>query len=106
MNRDVVMERAKGYKGQRGRCRRKAHEQVLHSMTYAYRDRKDRKGSFRRLWIQRINAAARANGMTYGRFISGLKAAGISLDRRMLAELAARDEAAFSVLVRAAGWQD
>jgi len=98
MNRDSVMGRASGYRGQRSRCRRKAHEQMLHSMTYAYRDRKDRKGSFRRLWIQRINAAARMHGMTYGRFISGLKEAGIEVDRRMLAELAVRDEAAFSVL--------
>jgi len=102
MNRDNVMSRASGYRGQRSRCRRKAHEQMLHSMTYAYRDRKDRKGNFRRLWIQRINAAARMHGMTYGRFISGLKGAGIEVDRRMLAELAVRDEAAFSVLAVAA----
>ena len=70
--RRVVLERASGYRGQRSRLYRKAKEQQLHSMTYAFRDRKDRKGQFRRLWIQRINAAARANGMTYNRFIQGL----------------------------------
>jgi len=86
--RKVVLERASGYRGQRSRLYRKAKEQVLHSMTYAYRDRKDRKGNFRRLWIQRINAAARANGMTYNRFIQGLRVAGVEVDRRMLAELA------------------
>ena len=100
--RKVVLERASGYRGQRSRLYRKAKEQVLHSMTYAYRDRKDRKGNFRRLWIQRINAAARANGMTYNRFIQGLRAAGVEVDRRMLAELAVADEAAFSALVEVA----
>jgi len=100
--RKVVLERASGYRGQRSRLYRKAKEQVLHSMTYAYRDRKDRKGNFRRLWIQRINAAARANGMTYNRFIQGLRIAGVEVDRRMLAELAVTDEAAFSVLVEVA----
>jgi ribosomal protein L20 len=73
--RKVTLERASGYRGQRSRLYRKAKEQVLHSMTYAYRDRKDRKGNFRRLWIQRINAAARANGMTYNRFVQGLRVA-------------------------------
>ena len=97
--RRVVLERASGYRGQRSRLYRKAKEQGLHSMTYAYRDRKDRKGAFRRLWIQRINAAARANGMTYNRFIQGLKAAGVEVDRRMLAELAVNDAAAFTALV-------
>jgi len=81
---------------------RKAKEQVLHSMTYAYRDRKDRKGDFRRLWIQRINAAARSNGITYNRFIQGLKAAGVEVDRRMLAELAVADAPAFTALVEVA----
>ena len=71
-------------------------------MTYAYRDRKDRKGAFRRLWIQRINAAARADGMTYNRFIQGLKLAGVDVDRRMLAELAVADPKAFSALVEVA----
>jgi large subunit ribosomal protein L20 len=97
--RRVVLERASGYRGQRSRLYRKAKEQVLHSMTYAYRDRKDRKGDFRRLWIQRINAAARADGMTYNRFIQGLRLAEVEVDRRMLAELAVSDPAAFSTLV-------
>jgi len=97
--RRVVLERASGYRGQRSRLYRKAKEQGLHSMTYAYRDRKDRKGAFRRLWIQRINAAARAEGMTYNRFIQGLKIAGVDVDRRMLAELAVADPQAFAALV-------
>jgi large subunit ribosomal protein L20 len=100
--RRVVLERASGYRGQRSRLYRKAKEQSLHSMTYAYRDRKDRKGAFRRLWIQRINAAARAEGMTYNRFIQGLKIAGVDVDRRMLADLAVADPQAFSSLVEVA----
>ena len=100
--RKVVLERASGYRGQRSRLYRKAKEQVLHSMTYAYRDRKDRKGNFRRLWIQRINAAARANGITYNRFVQGLRVAEVEVDRRMLAELAVNDAAAFSALVEVA----
>jgi large subunit ribosomal protein L20 len=100
--RRVVLERASGYRGQRSRLYRKAKEQQLHSMTYAFRDRKDRKGQFRRLWIQRINAAARANGMTYNRFIQGLREAGVEVDRRMLAELAVNDAAAFATLVETA----
>ncbi|HEX3924508.1 MAG TPA: 50S ribosomal protein L20 [Streptosporangiaceae bacterium] len=100
--RRVVLERASGYRGQRSRLYRKAKEQQLHSMAYAYRDRKDRKGAFRRLWIQRINAAARADGMTYNRFIQGLKLAGVDVDRRMLAELAVTDAAAFTALVEVA----
>jgi large subunit ribosomal protein L20 len=100
--RRVVLERASGYRGQRSRLYRKAKEQVLHSMSYAYRDRRSRKGDFRSLWIQRINAAARANGMTYNRFIQGLKAAGVEVDRKMLAELAVQDEAAFAALVETA----
>jgi large subunit ribosomal protein L20 len=94
-----ILERASGYRGQRSRLYRKAKEQVTHSMVYAYADRRTRKGDFRRLWIQRINAAARANGMTYNRFIQGLKAAEVDVDRRMLAELAVNDPAAFSALV-------
>ena len=97
--RRVVLERASGYRGQRSRLYRKAKEQVTHSLVYSYRDRRARKGDFRRLWIQRINAGARANGMTYNRFIQGLKAAGVEVDRRMLAELAVHDEAAFAALV-------
>ena len=100
--RRVVLERASGYRGQRSRLYRKAKEQQLHSMTYAYRDRKDRKGVFRRLWIQRINAAARANGLTYNRFIQGLKAAGVEVDRKILADLAVNDAATFAALVEVA----
>lgn len=97
-----TLERASGYRGQRSRLYRKAKEQVTHSMVYSYADRRARKGDFRRLWIQRINAAARLNGMTYNRFIQGLKAADIEVDRRMLAELAVNDEAAFATLVQIA----
>ena len=97
--RRVVLERASGYRGQRSRLYRKAKEQMLHSLNYAYRDRRARKGEFRQLWIQRINAAARANGMTYNRFIQGLKAASIDIDRKNLAELAVSDPAAFKALV-------
>ncbi|MDQ1687611.1 MAG: large subunit ribosomal protein [Frankiaceae bacterium] len=97
-----VLERASGYRGQRSRLYRKAKEQMLHSMTYAYRDRKKRKGDFRQLWIQRINAAARANGMTYNRLIQGLKAAGVEVDRKVLADLAVTDATAFTALVEVA----
>jgi len=97
-----VLERASGYRGQRSRLYRKAKEQVTHSMVYAYADRRTRKGDFRRLWIQRINAAARANGMTYNRLIQGLKAAEVEVDRRMLAELAVNDPGAFAALVEVA----
>jgi len=100
--RRVVLERASGYRGQRSRLYRKAKEQQLHSMTYAYRDRKDRKGAFRRLWIQRINAAVRAEGMTYNRFIQGLRLAEVEVDRKMLAELAVSDSRAFAALVEVA----
>jgi len=100
--RRVVLERASGYRGQRSRLYRKAKEQQLHSMTYAYRDRKDRKGAFRRLWIQRINAAARAEGITYNRFIQGLRIAGVEVDRKILADLAVNDAVAFSALVQVA----
>ena len=100
--RRVVLERASGYRGQRSRLYRKAKEQMLHSLNYAYRDRRARKGEFRQLWIQRINAAARANGMTYNRFVQGLKAAGVEVDRKNLAELAVSDAAAFTALVELA----
>ena len=100
--RRVTLERAKGYRGQRSRLYRKAKEQMLHSMTYAYRDRKDRKGTFRRLWIQRINAAARQNGMTYNRLIQGLRLAGVEVDRKILADLAVNDAAAFAAIVKVA----
>ena len=94
-----ILEKASGYRGQRSRLYRKAKEQLLHSATYEYRDRKKRKGDFRQLWITRINAAARLNGMTYNRLIQGLKAAGVEVDRRMLAELAVNDAPAFAKLV-------
>ncbi|MEY2964376.1 MAG: 50S ribosomal protein L20 [Candidatus Nanopelagicales bacterium] len=97
-----VLEQASGYRGQRSRLYRKAKEQVTHSLVYAYNDRKDRKGDFRRLWIQRINAAVRARGMTYNRFIQGLKAADVQVDRRMLAEIAVSDPQAFDALVELA----
>jgi len=97
-----TLERASGYRGQRSRLYRKAKEQVTHSMVYAYRDRKARKGDFRKLWIQRINAAARAEGMTYNRLIQGLKLAGVEVDRRVLAELAVNDQPAFAALVKVA----
>ncbi|MFV0406019.1 MAG: 50S ribosomal protein L20 [Propioniciclava sp.] len=100
--RRTVLEQASGYRGQRSRLYRKAKEQVLHSYTYNYAHRKDRKGDFRKLWIQRINAAARAHDMTYNRFIFGLKAAGVEVDRKMLAELAVSDETAFAALVEVA----
>ena len=97
-----LLDSTAGYRGQRSRLYRKAHEQSLHSATYAYRDRKDRKGDFRALWIQRINAAARSMGMTYNRFINGLKNAGVEVDRKMLADLAVHDEKAFASLVKVA----
>jgi len=100
--RRVVLERAKGYRGQRSRLYRKAKEQLLHSFVYSYGDRKKKKGDFRRLWIQRINAASRANGLTYNRLIQGLKAAEVEVDRRMLAELAVSDATAFAALVQVA----
>ena len=100
--RRTVLERASGYRGQRSRLYRMAKQQMLHSLVYAFNDRRARKGDFRRLWIQRINAAARANDMTYNRLIQGLKAADVEVDRRMLAELAVNDEAAFAALVEVA----
>jgi large subunit ribosomal protein L20 len=100
--RRTTLERAAGYRGQRSRLYRKAKEQVTHSMVYAYRDRKARKGDFRRLWIQRINAAVRQQGLTYNRFIQGLKAAEVEVDRKILADLAVNDPAAFMALVELA----
>jgi len=97
-----VLEQASGYRGQRSRLYRKAKEQITHSLVYAYRDRKQRKGDFRQLWITRINAAARANGMTYNRFIQGLRLAGIEVDRKILADLAVNDAAAFAAMVETA----
>ncbi|GAA0273642.1 50S ribosomal protein L20 [Cryptosporangium japonicum] len=97
-----TLEAAKGYRGQRSRLYRKAKEQILHSATYSYRDRKARKGDFRQLWITRINAAARAEGLTYNRFIQGLRLAEIEVDRKVLADLAVNDAAAFAALVAVA----
>lgn len=100
--RRTVLERASGYRGQRSRLYRKAKEQLLHSFVYSYQDRHKRKGDFRRLWIQRINAAARANGLTYNRLIQGLNLAGVEVDRRILAELAVNEPATFASLVETA----
>ena len=100
--RRVVLEQASGYRGQRSRLYRKAKEQVTHSLVYSYRDRKARKGDFRKLWIQRINAACRAQGMTYNRFIQGIKAAGVEVDRKILADMAVNDPAAFTAMVELA----
>ena len=97
--RRVVLERASGYRGQRSRLYRKAKEQLLHSFNYNYRDRKARKGDFRKLWIQRINAGCRAQGITYNRFIQGLRLAGIELDRRALADLVVNDIDTFNAIV-------
>jgi large subunit ribosomal protein L20 len=97
-----LLKQAKGFRGARSRHYRVAHEAVMHALAYAYRDRRNRKRDFRRLWIQRINAAARLNGTTYSRLINGLKTAGINLDRKILADMAVRDPNAFSNIVAAA----
>jgi large subunit ribosomal protein L20 len=97
-----TLEAASGYRGQRSRLYRKAKEQILHSLQYAYRDRRARKGDFRQLWITRINAAARQNGMTYNRLVQGLRIAGVEVDRKNLAELAVSDPDAFTALVEIA----
>ena len=98
----AILEQAQGYYGNKSRSFRAANEQVMHSLQYAYRDRRARKGDMRRLWIQRINAATRQNGMSYSRFIAGLKAAEIEVDRKMLADLAVTDSTAFAALVQLA----
>ena len=97
-----ILERAEGYRGSRSRSVRKANEQVMHSGNYAYRDRRARKGEFRRLWIVRINAACRQHDISYSRFVAGLKAAEIEVDRKILADLAVRDARAFEALVEVA----
>ena len=97
-----VLEKAKSYYSNKNRSFRAANEQVLHSGQYAFRDRRAKKGEFRRLWIQRINAACRQNDMSYSRFIAGLNAAGIEVDRKILADLAVTDAAAFAALVQTA----
>src|ERR1700704_1157891 len=95
----AVLASARGYTGARSRHFKAANEQVMHSLRYAYRDRRARKGEFRRLWIQRINAACRQNDISYSRFIAGLREAGIEVDRKILADLAVTDSAAFASLV-------
>ncbi len=95
----AILEQAKGYYGDRSRTFRAANQAVQHSGVYAFRDRRARKGEFRQLWIQRINAATRMHGLSYSRFIAGLHAAGITVDRRVLADLAVTDQAAFAALV-------
>ncbi len=101
-HRRAVLERASGYYGNRSRSYKSANESVMHALQYAFRDRRARKGEFRRLWIQRINAACRQNGMSYSQFVAGLKAGGIEVDRKMLADLAVVDDAAFTGVVEAA----
>jgi large subunit ribosomal protein L20 len=101
-HRKQTLERAKGYYGNKSRSYRAANEQVMHSLQYAYRDRRARKGEFRKLWIQRINAACRLNDISYSRFIAGLKAADVEVDRKILADLAVTDPAAFSAIVEVA----
>jgi large subunit ribosomal protein L20 len=97
-----VLSSAKGYSGARSRHLRTANEQVMHSLRYAYRDRRARKGEFRRLWIVRINAACREHDISYSRFIAGLKAAGVDVDRKILADLAVREPEVFAALVTTA----
>lgn len=104
--RKVVLDRAQGYYGNKSRSFRAANEQVMRSLQYAYRDRRARKGDFRSLWIQRINAAARANGTTYSRLMSGLRRSQIDVDRKVLADLAVSDPSAFSALVKSAAGED
>ena len=101
-HRRATLERAKGYYGNKSRSYRSANEQVMHSLQYAFRDRRARKGEFRKLWIQRINAACRENGVSYSRFINGLKLAEVEVDRKVLADLAVTDAAAFAALVKVA----
>src|SRR5271170_1904858 len=90
-HRRAILEQAQGYYGDRSRTYRSANEAVMHSLRYAYRDRRARKGDFRRLWIQRINAGARANGTNYSRLIAGLREAEVDVDRKVLADMAVRD---------------
>jgi len=101
-HRRSILEQAQGYYGNKSRSFRAANEQVMHSLQYAYRDRRARKGDFRQLWIQRINAAARQNGMSYSRLINGLKLAEVEVDRKVLADLAVSDPTAFARLVEVA----
>lgn len=97
-----ILKLAKGHRGVRHKLFRRANESVMHALRYAYEHRRDRKGDFRRLWIQRINAAARLHGLSYSRLMHGLTVAGVDVDRKMLADLAVRDDAAFGKLAEAA----
>ena len=97
-----VLEQAKGYTGSRRTRYRAAKEQLIHSGVYAYRDRRDRTAQFRRLWITRVNAACRTNGISYSRVVHGLRAAGVEVDRKILADLAVTDPSAFAQLVETA----
>ncbi len=99
-HRRAILELAQGYYGNKSRSFRAANEQVMHSLHYAYRDRRARKGDFRKLWIQRINAAARENGMSYSSFMSGLNIAGLNLNRKMLADMAVQDPTSFAAVVK------
>ena len=101
-HRRATLERAKGYYGNKSRSYRAANEQVMHSLQYAFRDRRARKGEFRKLWIARINAACRLNGISYSRFINGLKLAEVQIDRKSLADIAVRDPKAFTALAEVA----
>jgi large subunit ribosomal protein L20 len=101
-HRRATLEEAQGYFGNKSRSYRAANEQVMHSRQYAFRDRRARKGDFRQLWIQRINAAARINGISYSRLIAGLRVAGVEVDRKVLADIAVRDGDAFAALVTVA----
>ena len=99
----AILEQARGYYGHKSRTFKAANEQVMHSGQYAFRDRRARKGDMRQLWIQRINAGARQHGLSYSRFIAGLRGAGVEVDRKVLADLAVTDPPAFAALVKLAG---
>ncbi len=97
-----VLAQVKGHRATNNRLYKRAHESLMHALYYAYRDRRTRKRDMRRLWIIRINAASRVNGLTYSRLIRGLSLAGVNVDRKMMADLAVRDEAAFAEIVNVA----
>ncbi|HEV2073366.1 MAG TPA: 50S ribosomal protein L20 [Thermomicrobiales bacterium] len=97
-----VLKQVKGHRGTRNRLYKRAHESLMHALQYAYRDRRNRKRAMRRLWIQRINAASRLNGMPYSHLVHGLTLAGVEVDRKILADLAVRDEEGFAAVVQVA----
>ena len=101
-HRRVILEQAQGYYGNKSRSFKSANEAVMHAGQYAFRDRRARKGDFRKLWIQRINAGTRQHGLSYSRFINGLKTAGVEVDRKVLADLAVTEPTAFAALVETA----